>query len=70
VEFGLATQHPDRLRSNYETRNDWSVSSKGALRKSLTKQTFPVVDGDISVPEEPGLGVELDEAIVAKYRVG
>jgi L-alanine-DL-glutamate epimerase-like enolase superfamily enzyme len=24
----------------------------------------------ISVPEEPGLGVELDEEIVAKYRVG
>src|SRR6266478_5871016 len=32
----------------------------GALRKSLTKQTFPVVEGDISVPEEPGLGVDLD----------
>jgi L-rhamnonate dehydratase len=36
----------------------------------LTKQQFPVLDGDIGVPEEPGLGVELDEAIVAKYRVG
>jgi len=43
---------------------------QGALRKSLTKQTFPVVDGNISVPEEPGLGIELDEKIVAKYRVG
>jgi L-alanine-DL-glutamate epimerase-like enolase superfamily enzyme len=43
---------------------------QGALRKSLTKQTFPVVDGDISAPEEPGLGIELDEKIVAKYRVG
>jgi L-alanine-DL-glutamate epimerase-like enolase superfamily enzyme len=43
---------------------------QGALRKSLTKQPFPVVDGDISVPEEPGLGVDLDDAIVAKYRVG
>jgi L-alanine-DL-glutamate epimerase-like enolase superfamily enzyme len=42
---------------------------QGALRKSLTRQTFPVVDGDISVPEEPGLGVDLDETIVAKYRV-
>jgi L-alanine-DL-glutamate epimerase-like enolase superfamily enzyme len=36
----------------------------------LTKQRFPVVDGDITVPEEPGLGIELDEEIVAKYRVG
>jgi L-rhamnonate dehydratase len=43
---------------------------QGALRQTLTKQRFPVVDGEISVPEEPGLGVELDEKVVAKYRVG
>src|SRR3954467_15859883 len=43
---------------------------QGALRQHLTKQRFPVVDGNIGVPEEPGLGVELDEAVVAKYRVG
>jgi L-alanine-DL-glutamate epimerase-like enolase superfamily enzyme len=43
---------------------------QGDLRKHLTKQSFPVIDGDISVPEEPGLGVELNEEIVAKYRVG
>ncbi len=43
---------------------------QGALRQTLTKQRFPVVDGEISVPEEPGLGIELDEAVVAKYRVG
>ncbi|MFO0965273.1 MAG: mandelate racemase/muconate lactonizing enzyme family protein [Gemmataceae bacterium] len=43
---------------------------QGALRQTLTKQRFPVREGMIRVPEEPGLGVELDEAIVAKYRVG
>jgi L-alanine-DL-glutamate epimerase-like enolase superfamily enzyme len=43
---------------------------QGALRQHLTKQRFPVVDGEIRVPEEPGLGVDLDEEIVAKYRVG
>jgi L-alanine-DL-glutamate epimerase-like enolase superfamily enzyme len=42
---------------------------QGALRQSLTTQRFPVVGGTISVPEEPGLGVELDEGVVAKYRV-
>jgi L-alanine-DL-glutamate epimerase-like enolase superfamily enzyme len=42
---------------------------QGPLRQTLTKQKFPVIDGDIGVPEEPGLGVELDEAVVAKYRV-
>src|SRR5216683_5604250 len=43
---------------------------QGDLRKYLTRKKFPVVDGDISVPEEPGLGIELNEEIVAKYRVG
>jgi L-alanine-DL-glutamate epimerase-like enolase superfamily enzyme len=40
------------------------------LRQHLTKQSFPVIDGDISVPEEPGLGIDLNDEIVAKYRVG
>jgi L-alanine-DL-glutamate epimerase-like enolase superfamily enzyme len=43
---------------------------QGDLRKHLTKQTFPVVDGDVVVPEDPGLGIDLNEAIVSKYRVG
>jgi L-alanine-DL-glutamate epimerase-like enolase superfamily enzyme len=43
---------------------------QGDLRKFLIKQSLPVIDGDISVPEEPGLGVDLNEEIVAKYRVG
>jgi len=43
---------------------------QGALRQTLTKQSFPVVDGEIAVPEEPGLGIELDDAVVEKYRVG
>ena len=43
---------------------------QGALRQTLTRQRFPVIDGDIAVPEEPGLGVDLDEEVVARYRVG
>ncbi len=42
---------------------------QGALRQGLTRQRFPVIDGNISVPEEPGLGVELDEAVVEQFRV-
>jgi L-alanine-DL-glutamate epimerase-like enolase superfamily enzyme len=42
---------------------------QGALRQTLTRQRLPVIDGDIAVPEEPGLGVDLDEAVVARYRV-
>jgi L-alanine-DL-glutamate epimerase-like enolase superfamily enzyme len=41
----------------------------GALRQHLTKQQFPVIDGNIVVPEEPGLGIELDDEVVARYRV-
>jgi L-alanine-DL-glutamate epimerase-like enolase superfamily enzyme len=43
---------------------------QGALRQKLTRQRFPIVDGEIRVPEEPGLGIELDEEVVARYRVG
>ncbi len=42
---------------------------QGALRQTLTKQKFPVIDGDICVPEEPGLGIDLDETVVEKYRI-
>lgn len=41
----------------------------GPLRQTLTKQKFPVVDGEIAVPEDPGLGIELDENVVEKFRV-
>jgi L-alanine-DL-glutamate epimerase-like enolase superfamily enzyme len=42
---------------------------QGALRQTLTKQRFPVVEGEIAVPEESGLGVELDEQVVERFRV-
>jgi L-alanine-DL-glutamate epimerase-like enolase superfamily enzyme len=42
---------------------------QSALRQTLTRQTFPLVDGYVQVPQEPGLGVELDEEVVARYRV-
>ena len=41
----------------------------GALRQTLTRQRFRVVDGEVAVPEEPGLGVELDDQVVDKFRV-
>jgi len=40
------------------------------LRQRLTRQRFPITEaGMITVPEEPGLGVEIDEAILEKYLV-
>jgi L-rhamnonate dehydratase len=40
-----------------------------ALRQTLTRQKFPVVDGYVDVPQEPGLGIELDEDVLVRYRV-
>src|SRR5438309_4524998 len=42
---------------------------QGALRQQLTRQRFPVVDGEICVPDDPGLGVDLNDEIVEKYRI-
>lgn len=39
------------------------------LRQTLTRQRFPVVDGYVAVPQEPGLGVELDDDVLERYRV-
>ena len=39
------------------------------IRQELTKQKLPVVDGYIEVPEEPGLGIELDENVIERYRI-
>ena len=39
------------------------------LRQRLTRQTFPVQAGWVDVPDEPGLGVDLDEAVVEQYLV-
>lgn len=42
---------------------------QSALRQTLTLQRFPLVDGYVEVPQAPGLGVDLDEEVVARYRV-
>ena len=43
--------------------------SDSPLRHELTHEKLEVVDGYVSVPEGPGLGVTVNEATVAKYRV-
>ena len=39
------------------------------LRESLTRQKLRARDGWLDIPQEPGLGIELDEEAVRKYRV-
>jgi L-alanine-DL-glutamate epimerase-like enolase superfamily enzyme len=39
------------------------------ISRSLAKNPIPIVNGHAAVPEEPGLGVEPDPAIIEKYLV-
>lgn len=43
--------------------------SPSPLRGGVTREQFPVVDGYVRVPEEPGLGVTLNEDVLQRYRV-
>ncbi len=40
------------------------------LNQRLVTQRFPLVDGEVAIPDAPGLGVELDEAVLAEFAVG
>ncbi|MGB3307810.1 MAG: mandelate racemase/muconate lactonizing enzyme family protein [Thermomicrobiales bacterium] len=47
---------------------EYNVSS-GSLLNSLCTTHLELVDGYIEVPDGPGLGVEVDEEMIARYRV-
>jgi D-galactarolactone cycloisomerase len=40
------------------------------LRTQLMTEPLRPVGGVIAIPDKPGLGIELDERTVGKYRVG
>ncbi len=45
------------------------VAEEGTtLREFVTRQKFRAQDGYLNVPQEPGLGVELDEKAIEKFR--
>jgi L-rhamnonate dehydratase len=48
---------------------EYSLQSSPFMR-SLVLNMPSLVDGRVPVPTDPGLGIELDEAIIARYRVG
>lgn len=39
------------------------------LRHELTVESFSVKDGDVAIWDSPGLGVTIDEDVIARYRV-
>ena len=47
------------------------VAEEGTtLRDQITRQKIVAQDGWLEIPQAPGLGMELDEEAVARYRVG
>ena len=43
--------------------------AESPLRRELLMNDFTVVDGKITVPDAPGLGIELNRDVLRKYRV-
>jgi L-alanine-DL-glutamate epimerase-like enolase superfamily enzyme len=39
------------------------------LMRKLVRNLPPLSDGYVPVPQEPGLGIELDEDIIERFRV-
>ena len=49
---------------------DWGVSlTNFYLAEDIVKVPLRIVDGAVALPDGPGLGVEVDEAAVARFRV-
>jgi L-alanine-DL-glutamate epimerase-like enolase superfamily enzyme len=48
---------------------EFAAQNNTDLRESLTRQTIRAKDGYLDIPQEPGLGMELNEEVVQKLRV-
>ena len=48
---------------------EFVAEEETTLRDEITKQRIVAKDGMLDVPQEPGVGVELNEEAIAKYRV-
>jgi L-alanine-DL-glutamate epimerase-like enolase superfamily enzyme len=44
-------------------------TSQGPLSRELAKKPLTLADGYLEVPSAPGLGVEVDERVIEKYRI-
>jgi len=48
---------------------EYVAEEETTLRDHITRQSFVAKDGYVTVPEEPGLGVELNEEAMQRFRV-
>jgi L-alanine-DL-glutamate epimerase-like enolase superfamily enzyme len=39
------------------------------LNQKLVAEKFPLKNGEVAIPDKPGLGIELDEAVLKQYAV-
>lgn len=49
---------------------EFVVQEGTTLRDEITTRRITASDGYLAIPEEPGLGIEVNEAAIEKYRVG
>jgi L-alanine-DL-glutamate epimerase-like enolase superfamily enzyme len=54
---------PNALIAEYVTEQGTT------LRDQLTRQRIKARDGQLDIPQEPGLGIDLDEDTVSRFRV-
>lgn len=65
----LAAATPNFLIYEYMV-SDWSATQKNPLRDDLVAgDPIRVEDGHIPLPAGPGLGIELNESVVQRYRI-
>ena len=43
--------------------------SKDEIRRRLAKNPIAIKEGYVEIPDRPGTGIEVDEAIIEKFRV-
>jgi len=48
---------------------EFVAETETTLRELITKQQLRAQDGYLSMPQEPGLGIDLNEDAISKYRV-
>jgi L-alanine-DL-glutamate epimerase-like enolase superfamily enzyme len=65
----LGGRHRDRLRVYASNMFQFTCVEPSEISRRLIRNPIRLEDGQMRVPEEPGLGVEPDMAVVEKYLV-
>jgi len=51
-------------------KTDWGISlTHFYLAEDIVRRPLPLADGEVALPNGPGLGIEVDEAAVERFRV-